>query len=633
MKISTAVIIMVASLIVFVLGSGLFLRSQLSGMMDDGRVVNFAGKIRGGSQRLIKLEFASKHGEADKAIENIDKYINGLINGDSSLKLPKATDESFVTQLKRVEVSWKSLRQSVLDSRKDASLSGKVMRESEEFFELTREFTSSAENLSAHNVDTIRTSQIVFISLNIMILCAALYATRAKVLRPLKLLSGQIESMVNKNLRVSVKYESKDEIGYLVNDINKLIDFFNDVVNNTIVSINNVVSTMDLVRTKTDGTVEGAKQQYSQALQIATAAEQMSQTITDIAINASKATETSSNAMAIAEKGKEIALGALGTVNSVHSTTSELSSLIGTLNMRVTEIGDILQVINDIADQTNLLALNAAIEAARAGEQGRGFAVVADEVRKLAERTKTATTEISGKINAVQSESGRTTASMQSASLEVSKTTELMNQVGEVLREIVNANRDVRDQITTIAVSVDEQSATADEVAKNVEKTSGIARTMEQESHSVMKEINKMISSAEELRKSTTGFKTKGSELLVLDLAKTDHRLWVNRVSFCIKGAENIDPNTLLDHTACRLGKWYYSEGKDLCGHMQCYQKIEGPHKKLHALGKDIVTIFNGGNEARAKELFVELESLSGDIIGALNETKSGMSLPQGAQA
>ncbi|WP_444550854.1 CZB domain-containing protein [Candidatus Magnetomonas plexicatena] len=149
---------------------------------------------------------------------------------------------------------------------------------------------------------------------------------------------------------------------------------------------------------------------------------------------------------------------------------------------------------------------------------------------------------------------------------------------------------------------------------------------MERESVEIMKEVNKMIASAEELRKSTTGFKTRNSELLILDLAMTDHRLWVNRISFCIKGGEHIDPNTLLDHTMCRLGKWYYSDGKELCGQMHCFGNMEQPHKKLHALGKEIVSVYNSGNSIRAHQMFVELENLSKSIIAALQETKQNLS-------
>ncbi|MBF0518757.1 MAG: CZB domain-containing protein [Nitrospirae bacterium] len=626
MKISASVNVMVVVLIVSALMGGFLVRRSVMELTNDGRIVNFAGKIRGGTQRLIKLELVKNHVESDKLISSTEKIIAGIINGDSSLGIPKVDNELFITGMKKVDSEWKKLRQTITESRANPALVDQLVKESEVIFKLADDTTAVAETLSSRHVNQVRDVMVLTLIFNMLVFATVWFLSRRKVLHPIKQLSEQVKKITDKDLRIIIQHKSNDEIGHLADAMNSLIDFFNEIINNTIASINNVVNTMDIVRTKTDKTSEGVKDQLSQTMQIATASTEMSQTITDIATNAAMAAGTSSNSMTIAEKGKDIAFGAINTVSVVHATTSELATLIGTLSTRVNEIGDILGVINDIADQTNLLALNAAIEAARAGEQGRGFAVVADEVRKLAERTKVATTEISSKINAVQSESDRTTKSMENAAIEVSKTTELMNQVGEVLNDIVNSTGEVRDQITTIATAIDEQACTTDDVVQNVEKTSNIAQEMERESVEVMKEVNQMIASAEELRKTTTGFKTRGAELLVLDLAMTDHRLWVNRILFCIKGGEHIDANTLLDHTMCRLGKWYYSDGKDLCGQMHCYGSMEHPHKKLHALGKEIVTVYNSGNSQRAHEMFVELENLSKVIIAALKETKQSLS-------
>ncbi len=141
---------------------------------------------------------------------------------------------------------------------------------------------------------------------------------------------------------------------------------------------------------------------------------------------------------------------AIQTIKKVHDTNLELSGAVGSLSNKVVEIGDIATVIKDIADQTNLLALNAAIEAARAGEQGRGFAVVADEVRKLAERTIKATAEITEKINAVQAETKTTTVSMEKASEEVTSATQQISEVGDNLGLIVAAINEAHAQINKI---------------------------------------------------------------------------------------------------------------------------------------------------------------------------------------
>ncbi len=328
------------------------------------------------------------------------------------------------------------------------------------------------------------------------------------IVRPLTEIGTITARIADGDLRVRINHSGRDEIGRLAETMNRMITSLNSLIGAIITSEKGVSETSQLLHARARSAVEGAQNQSGQAAQIATAAEEMSQTITDIAKNASSAAETSSSAMSIAREGKTIADGAVTTVNRVSRSTEKLSELVDGLNRKVSEIGDIVTVIKDIADQTNLLALNAAIEAARAGEQGRGFSVVADEVRKLAERTIKATAEISSKINTVQAESQVTTRSMGEAANEVNEATQYIRNVGNTLDSIVAAVRKVSDQITQIATAVEEQSAAAEDVSHNVEKTSRIARDMENMAGDVMREAQKMEGLSAGLQTATSGFKT-----------------------------------------------------------------------------------------------------------------------------
>ena len=445
---------------------------------------------------------------------------------------------------------------------------------------------------------------------------------QTRILAPLSAAKEKLDSAAAGDLSVNIGYAGQGEVGELCRTADRMIESLDEVISRILLLANEVVRAADTLRVSADSAVDGARTQFSQASQIAAAAEEMSQTITDIANNASGAQGTSANAADVAEAGREIAGNAVDTMGRVHGSTVELAAMMEKLNARASEIGDIVTVIKDIADQTNLLALNAAIEAARAGEQGKGFAVVANEVGKLAERTIKATAEISEKISAVQLESEHTTKSMSEAAREVTSANEFIKKVMESFLSIQMVVQKGRDEITQIATAVEQQSTASEEVAKGIENTSKIAKDMEDMAGGITHEINTLITVAEEVRNTTSGFKSRNGKLMILDLALTDHRVFCGKIASCLRGDAALSASDIPDHHSCRFGKWYFGEGRQRCGMLESYLAIDGPHERIHALAKEAVDACAAGDRQRAGKAYGQMEEVSKEIARLLEEIK-----------
>ncbi|RWU06076.1 PAS domain-containing protein [Pseudodesulfovibrio sp. S3] len=236
-----------------------------------------------------------------------------------------------------------------------------------------------------------------------------------------------------------------------------------------------VASATELLSASADDLAQGAQKQRRQTASVATAMEEMTSTVLEVAQNATVTSEAAEEANESAVEGVSMVNNAVSAINQVAESAQLLGKEVDELDHQAAEIGKIISVINDIADQTNLLALNAAIEAARAGEAGRGFAVVADEVRKLAEKTMDATKQVETAIISIQDRSRNATSSMQATAVKVEESTDLSNKAGEALQHIMNNIQDMVSRVAQIATAAEEQSSAAEEIMRNVEEIAVIA--------------------------------------------------------------------------------------------------------------------------------------------------------------
>ena len=244
---------------------------------------------------------------------------------------------------------------------------------------------------------------------------------------------------------------------------------------------------------------QGTENQMTRISETATAMEEMNATVLEVARNASEAAEQTEKSREKALQGSSVVSETVKSMNALQTITTNLKDNMHNLGEQSVAIGQVMNVINDIADQTNLLALNAAIEAARAGEAGRGFAVVADEVRKLAEKTMGATKEVGESIKSIQNLAKANVTGMDEAVDAINGATELSNQSGQVLYEIVSMAQEAAMQVQSIATAAEQQSAASEQITSSVDEINRIANENAQRVAESDNDIQQLAGEASEL--------------------------------------------------------------------------------------------------------------------------------------
>lgn len=441
---------------------------------------------------MAKLVDSPKEKEAITAVNNrIDAYAAGF---------RKVVDQIKSGQIATTLEASKAIDQYTTPIRQAESLAA-------DFSTIVRNNMDGILRETHDGARKIRTA------IAVVALIAATLATLLAVIitrsitTPLNRLVSIAHTIADGDLTARIEVTAKDEAGQLMAAMKTMSDNLRGIINQVTSTSKSVASAANQLHASAESISSGIEEVAAQSSAVAAAGEEMSATSGDIAQNCQMAAEGAQRASQSATNGAEVVERTVAVMGQIAAKVQESAKTVENLGARSDQIGAIIGTIEDIADQTNLLALNAAIEAARAGEQGRGFAVVADEVRALAERTTRATREIGEMIKSIQQETKNAVAVMGQGVCQVETGSEEAARSGAALQDILEQVNDVAMQVNQIATAAEEQTATTSDISGNMHKITYVVQQTSQGAQESAGAAAQLSSQAEELQQLVRRFR------------------------------------------------------------------------------------------------------------------------------
>jgi len=424
--------------------------------------------------------------------------------------------------------------------------------------------------------------------------------------KPLTGIIAALEKAAGGDLSVRAEATGSGDFLRLATAFNTMMTDLNKAMRQFFAVADTVRDSVVMVRSTTDAMASASEDVAMQASTIATASEEMSATSGDIARNCLYAAECAQKATEQTQSGSKLVHSSSRLMDNIAQRVNVSSKTVEGLGKRSDQIGAIVNTIQDIADQTNLLALNAAIEAARAGEQGRGFAVVADEVRALAERTTKATKEIAAMIKAIQSETQSAVNSMSEGVDEVKRGTAETSRSGEALEDIINKINELNMQISQVATAAEEQTATTQEITNNIQMITDVVNRNVVNSRSTTKATATLAREVDSLHEQVGRFRlskaVEWNDSYSVGIEKFDnsHKVLINMVNDLADAMQQKKSKDAVGRVLNGLAEYTINHFAD---EERCFSQTRYPeetqhialHKKLLEQVTALISKFNAG--------------------------------------
>ncbi|VAW60020.1 Methyl-accepting chemotaxis sensor/transducer protein [hydrothermal vent metagenome] len=358
----------------------------------------------------------------------------------------------------------------------------------------------TVKSTEQHAVDGIKLTILLLISSVVSAFVIFLVMIKKIIVLPAQAVANDLSLMASGDFTHEIIISSDDELGQLATSAATLREDIGNIVNQINQSVFKLSTSAEEMAHNTEQSNQSMTQQRIETDQVATAMNQMTATVHEVAQNAQLAADSANQANTEVNTGQSVVNESINAISKLVQQVENAADVIHALENDSVEIGSVLDVIRGIAEQTNLLALNAAIEAARAGEQGRGFAVVADEVRTLASRTQQSTEEIQSMIEKLQTGAQQAVESMNQSRSQADVTRDTAARAGEVLTSITTSVTNINDMNTLIASSAEEQNAVAEEINRSIVSISQSAETASQGAAQTAETSEDLRNVAEELK-------------------------------------------------------------------------------------------------------------------------------------